>query len=91
MNVWGFTPKLFDCLDKGFLEFYKEVETDPLKSEYLIPDVINEQVKNKDVCAEILDTTATWYGVTYKEDKESVVNAINNMVETGESPDNLWE
>ena len=91
MNVWGFTPKLFDCLDKGFLEFYKEVETDPLKSEYLIPDVINEQVNNKDVCAEILDTTATWYGVTYKEDKESVVNAINKMVEIGEYPDNLWK
>lgn len=91
MNVWGFTPKLFDYIDKGFVKFYEEVKNNPLKSEYLIPDVINEQVQNGSATAEILDTTATWYGVTYKEDKDFVVNAINKLVEIGEYPDNLWE
>lgn len=90
MNVWGFTPKLFDYLDKGFPAFFETVKDNPLKSEYLIPDVINEQVQSGKVIAEILDTTATWYGVTYREDKDGVVSAINNMVESGEYPDNLW-
>ena len=67
------------------------MKDNPLKSEYLIPDVINEQVQGGRVVAEILDTTATWYGVTYREDKEGVVNAINNMVKNGEYPDNLWD
>lgn len=91
MNVWGFTTQLFDYIDKGFVKFYEEVKNNPLKSEYLIPDVINEQVQNGSATAEILDTTATWYGVTYKEDKDFVVNAINKLVESGEYPDNLWE
>jgi len=90
MNVWGFTPKLFDYLEDGFPAFYENVKDNPLKSEYLIPDVINEQVQKHNVVAEILDTTATWYGVTYKEDKDSVVDAINRMVNSGEYPDNLW-
>lgn len=91
MNVWGFSPKLFECIDNGFNKFYEEVKSNPLKSEYLIPDVINEQVQSGKAVAKILDTTATWYGVTYKEDKEGVVNAINNMVESGEYPDHLWD
>ena len=90
MNVWGFTPKLFDYIDNGFNKFYEEVKVNPLKSEYLIPDVIDQQVKDGSAVAEILDTTATWYGVTYREDKDGVVDAINNMVNNGEYPDNLW-
>ena len=90
MNVWGFTTKLFDYIENGFKKFYEEVKNNPLKSEYLIPDVINEQMKDGSAKAEILDTTATWYGVTYREDKDGVVEAINNMVKNGEYPDNLW-
>lgn len=90
MNVWGFTPKLFDYIDKGFNKFYEEVKVNPLKSEYLIPDVIDQQVKDGSATAVVLDTTSTWYGVTYREDKDGVVEAINNMVKNGEYPDNLW-
>lgn len=90
MNVWGFSPKIFDYLEKRFVDFMRTVKENPLKAEYLIPDVINEQVKNGMVKAVILDTSSVWYGVTYREDKDGVVSAINKMVEDGVYPDNLW-
>lgn len=90
MNVWGFTPELFTYLEKRFVDFLDNIGDNPLKAEYLIPDIINEQVKNGSVKAQILGTKSQWYGVTYREDKDSVVNAINKMVESGEYPDYLW-
>lgn len=89
MNVWSFSTAIFDSLEKGFVKFLQNMKN-PLKDEYLIPDVINEQVKSGLIKAKILDTPAVWYGVTYKEDKDSVVSAINKMVEAGIYPDNLW-
>ncbi len=89
MNVWSFSPKIFDYLEKGFEEFLHNMKNS-LKDEYLIPDVINEQIKSGMVKAKILDTPSVWYGVTYREDKESVVSAINKMVGNGVYPDNLW-
>lgn len=90
MNVWSFTPKIFDVLEKGFIKFLSNIKN-PIKDEYLIPDVINEQINSGIVNAKILDTPAIWYGVTYREDKDMVVNAINKMVENGVYPDNLWD
>lgn len=90
MNVWAFTPSIFACLETKFKYFLSNLK-DPMKDEFLIPDVINEQVKAGEVKAKILDTSAVWYGVTYREDKDSVVNAINDMVNTGVYPDHLWE
>ena len=89
MNVWGFNPQIFDYIETRFTNFLSNLKN-PLKDEFLIPDIINEQVHEKMVDAKILDTSAVWYGVTYKEDKDSVVNAINSMVENGIYPDNLW-
>lgn len=89
MNVWGFTPAIFDYLENKFPKFLDNMEN-PLKSEFLIPDVISEQVKANQVSVDILDTNSVWYGVTYREDKKSVVNAINQMVKDGIYPDELW-
>lgn len=89
MNVWAFSCKLFEALEKGFVDFLNNMKN-PLKDEYLIPDVINMQIRENKVKAKILNTPAVWYGVTYRDDKEMVVNAINDMVKKGIYPDNLW-
>ena len=89
MNVWGFDSKIFDVLHRKLVEFLNNLDN-PLKDEYLIPDVINEQLHDNEINAKILNTSAVWYGVTYREDKPSVVNAINKMVEQGEYPDKLF-
>lgn len=89
MNVWAFTPKVFPALETGFKDFLDNMKN-PKKDEYLIPNVINMQIENGQINAKILDTPAVWYGVTYRNDKDMVVDAINRMVEEGVYPDNLW-
>ena len=75
MNMWGCTPKLFDELEGGFSDFLKERGTE-MKSEYLLPTIIDGMIKNKGEKVKALTTDAKWYGVTYKEDKQSVVDAL---------------
>lgn len=90
MNMFGFTPKLFEVLENEFKNFLDEtLETNPLKSEFLIPTIVDGEI-TKGQIVQVLDTSAVWYGVTYKEDKEKVVNALRLLSEQGEYPMNLW-
>ena len=90
MNMFAFTPEIFSYLEKRFTKFLEDNKDNIEKCEYLIPDVVYEQIKNKMVQVEVLKTSAKWYGITYKEDKESLVKAINNLVSSGQYPNNLW-
>ncbi len=89
MNMFGFTPKIFEYLEVRFKSFLEENNLDTC--EYLIPEVVSEQMKNKEIKVQVLDTTSKWYGVTYKEDKEYVVNAIKSMVKDDIYPNDLWK
>lgn len=87
MNFWGFKPEFIDTLLEKFVQFLDtQVEKNPLKSEYLLPNVVRELIDDGKVTVEVLKTTASWIGVTYKEDKPSVVEAIKAKVEAGEYP-----
>lgn len=90
MNLFIFTPKIFEYLENGFNKFFKDNESDLSKCEYLIPDVVCELVETKEARVKILPTTARWQGITYKEDKESLVNGLNKLVEDGVYPKKLW-
>ena len=89
MNMFGFTPDYFDYSDEYFIQFLKE-NGDTLKVEYFIPSVINELIINNKATLEVLDTTSQWFGVTYQEDREWVVNKLNELVENGEYPSPLF-
>ena len=91
MNMFMFTPKIFELLENDFDEFYKNNVDNLLKCEYLIPDVVCDNIKKGNITFKVLKTSAKWMGVTYKEDKEALVNGINSLVESGEYPDKLWE
>ena len=91
MNVLLFTPYIFDLIEKYFPKFISELENDLEKCEYLIPDVIKYAIDDKMIDVKVVDTTAVWHGVTYKEDKEELVNAINDLIEKDEYKYNLWE
>lgn len=82
MNMWGFTPDLFDYLKEGFTEFLKEKRTVP-KSEYLLPNVVGELINEKKVEVAVLSSEDKWYGVTYREDKEEVVKAVAELMDKG--------
>lgn len=82
MNMWGLTPDIFDYLEKDFVEFLKENINEP-KKEFFIPLEIGRLVKDGVKKVVVLSTPDRWYGVTYKEDKQSVVDAIAKMTEAG--------
>ncbi|MDP1623375.1 MAG: sugar phosphate nucleotidyltransferase [Bacteroidales bacterium] len=89
MNFWGFTPSLFSFLDQGFKTFIENNAAD-LKAEYYIPGVINELIKSRQITVKILHCHEKWFGMTYKEDRETVVKSIRELVRSGVYPENLW-
>jgi len=82
MNMWGFTPSLFNYLQEDFFNFLND-EGSGLKSEFLIPTVINNLVQNNQEEVYVLRSNASWFGVTYKEDKPFVINKIQELIHSG--------
>ena len=92
MNLWGFTPGFTAALEKDFLRFFQEdVPKNPLKAEFYLPFVVNDLLEENKAKVTVLSSADKWYGVTYKEDKETVVNAIHDMTEQGVYPAPLWK
>ena len=90
MNMWGFLPSLFNYLSEGFIEFLN-AEGNELKSEYLIPSVINNLIQNKLEEIHVLRSNASWFGVTYKQDKPEVKRKINELINSEIYPSHLFE
>ena len=89
MNMWGFTPTLFDHLEKMFNDFLTGNISD-LKSEFLIPSVINDLIEKNIEKVKVLKTQSTWFGVTYFEDKAFVESQIKELIQSGEYPVSLF-
>ena len=84
MNMWGLTPDFLDVLEEGFKEFFeKEVPSNPLKAEYLIPIFIGELLEQGKMSVKVLKTNDTWYGMTYHEDVAAVKGSFKEMLENG--------
>ena len=83
MNMWGLTPEFFGILDKGFKDFLERTDSNDLKAEYLLPTIIGDLLKKDEVDVKVLQSRDKWFGVTYKEDKESVVNSIKELIAQG--------
>lgn len=90
MNMLGFTPTIFKYLEEGFKIFLKENENNLEKCEFLLPEITAKLIKQNKIKVEVLTTNAVWYGVTYKEDKQKVVDSIKKLTDAGEYPKNLW-
>lgn len=90
MNMWGLTPEFFHILEEGFEEFLSQIPESDLKAEYLLPTIIGELLKEQKVEVKVLKSHDKWFGVTYKEDKEAVVEAIRSLVANGVYPEKLF-
>lgn len=87
MNMWGFTPSFLDELESGLRTFMTEdLPKNPAKGEYYLPFAVDHLIQNGQATAKVLQTSAQWYGVTYKEDKPVVVDALRRMTEAGLYP-----
>lgn len=82
MNMWGFRPSIFSRIEEDFIKFLQNT-TNPAKDEFYIPLVVDRSIKEFNEKIVVLDTDEKWYGVTYREDKESVVNAIKKLFAEG--------
>ena len=90
MNMFCFRPDMIDYLDNHFIDFFEQNKNNLNKCEYLIPDMVFERIENGEIKVRVIDTNSKWMGVTYKEDKEELVNYLNKLIEEGEYPRNLY-
>jgi dTDP-glucose pyrophosphorylase len=89
MNMWGCVPNYFNVTDRHFKSFLQENGMDP-KSEYYIPTVIDYMINNRLANVKVLPSESTWFGVTYPEDKPSVMESLQKLLDDGKYPTNLW-
>ena len=82
MNMWGFTPEIFEVLENGFAEFLKNL-SDPMKGEYLIPTIVDGLIQEQKANVTVLGSRDKWFGVTYKEDKPAVVRSFRELIDAG--------
>ena len=90
MNMFGFTPHIFDYLEERFPEFLDSHKEDITTCEYLIPSLVFEEMEKGLARVEVLKTDAVWQGITYKEDKPKVVSEIKALVDNGDYIPGLW-
>ena len=89
MNMWGFTPQVFDQLRERFEKFLEANAAD-LKSECYIPNTVGELVRAREARVKVLHSRDSWFGVTYREDRPRVVESIRRLIAEGLYPERLW-
>lgn len=83
MNMWGLTPEFMEVLKKGFHEFLKELDSENNDAEYLLPMIIGNMLNEGQAEVSVLETNDKWFGVTYAEDKQNVIEAFQKLIENG--------
>lgn len=91
MNMWAGYPEFLDFLAEDFKDFLGNVEEGDLKSEYLLPNIVDKLLKEERANVKVLETQDRWFGVTYKEDKETVQEAFRGLIADGVYAEMLWE
>ena len=89
MNIWGFTETVFSHIRERFSSFLDTGIHDP-KSEYYIPTLVDQLIKEKEARVKVLRCNASWFGITYREDKDAAKKSILKKIENGEYPEKLW-
>ncbi len=90
MNMWGLTPEFINILDSGFDSFLEETSRDDLKAEYLLPTIIGDLLQEGKLDVRVLKSHDQWFGVTYKEDREAVTDALRKLIADGVYPSVLY-
>ena len=90
MNMWGVYPEFFGILEEGFTKFLDSLSEEELKKEYLLPTIIGNLLGEGKAEVKVLESHDQWFGVTYMEDKESVIASIRKLVEEGIYPHSLY-
>ena len=89
MNFWGFSETIVSRLEEGLIQFLQQ-NLEDLNSEYLLPDVVERLIVDGDVRVRVLRGGGPWFGVTYQQDRETVIRNIRELVDGGAYPERLW-
>jgi dTDP-glucose pyrophosphorylase len=89
LNLWGFTPSIFERLQREIVSFMKE-HAQSQKAEFFIPTVINTLVGCGETRLKVLRTPDSWFGVTYREDRPRVIESVGELIRRGDYPERLW-
>jgi UTP-glucose-1-phosphate uridylyltransferase len=89
MNFWGFTPWIFEKMETYFQSFLQKLPPDELKAECLLPSLVDLLIRNGELRVSVLSSDAVWFGVTYREDREVVADALKKLHEDGSYPSSL--
>jgi len=89
MNFWGFTPEVFKISEELFRDFVRDNQENP-KSEFYIPMIVEALLNSEKADFKVVPTDSKWFGVTYKEDKPIVQASIDQLIQDGVYPENLW-
>lgn len=90
MNMWGLPPRFLEMLEGGFAGFLDSLGDDAMKAEYLLPKIIDKLLAEKKARVKVLETGDRWFGVTYKEDKQVVVDSIQALIQQGVYKEKLF-
>ncbi|MFW5916366.1 MAG: nucleotidyltransferase family protein [Bacteroidota bacterium] len=89
MNLWGFTPDIFDHLEQLFSEFLQDYG-DSVSAEFYLPEAVSQMLAKKQATTKVFRTRGNWFGVTYREDKQIAIREIRAMIDAGKYPQVLW-
>jgi hypothetical protein len=89
MNFWGFSGTMMLRLEQGLIQFLQQ-NLEDLNSEYLLPDVVDRLIADGDVRVRVLRGGGPWFGVTYQQDRETVIRNIRELIDGGAYPERLW-
>ena len=90
MNMWGFSPEMLDILEENFVAFLQSIPEGDIKKEYLLPSIVDQQIQSGKADVTVLETKDKWFGVTYKEDKQIVIDSFKALVEAGVYKEKLF-
>ena len=89
MNMWGFTPNIFEAMDDSFCEFLRGIQEGDIKAEYPLPSFIGKEISENKLSINVYTTDAEWFGVTYAEDRPAVAERLANMKKNKTYPTKL--
>ena len=79
MNMWGFTPNIFEAMNDSFCEFLRNIQDGDIKAEYPLPSFIGKEISENRLSINVYTTDSEWFGVTYAEDRPAVAARLVNM------------
>lgn len=90
MNLWGFRPEIFDAMRARFHAFLRTISEGDLRAEYVLPAMVDEMIQEKKLRVSVLSTHATWFGMTYQEDRPAVASELKALHNAGAYPERLF-